>query len=77
MSTLPIATDGVAWSLGRSVCHDREPCKTNREAVWDVDSGGRKEACIRWGAHWRHLANTTEPSVCGSDAPYVKLLCPL
>jgi len=20
------------------------------------------------GAHWRHLANTTEPSVCGSDA---------
>jgi len=23
--------------------------------------------CI-WGAHWRHLANTTEPSVCGSDA---------
>jgi len=21
-----------------------------------------------WGAHWRHLANTTEPSVCGSDA---------
>jgi len=23
--------------------------------------------CI-WGAHWRHLANTTEPSVCGGDA---------
>jgi len=23
--------------------------------------------CI-WGAHWRHLANTTELSVCGSDA---------
>jgi len=21
-----------------------------------------------WGAHWRHLANTTEPSMCGSDA---------
>jgi len=20
-----------------------------------------------WGAHWRHLPNTTEPSVCGSD----------
>jgi len=20
------------------------------------------------GAHWRHLANTTEPSMCGSDA---------
>ena len=23
--------------------------------------------CI-WGAHWRHLANTTETSVCGGDA---------
>jgi len=21
-----------------------------------------------WGAHWRHLANTTKPSVCGGDA---------
>jgi len=30
-------------------------------------------------AHWRHFANTIEPSVCGGDAalPYVKLLSPL
>ena len=21
-----------------------------------------------WGAHWRHLANTIEPSICGGDA---------
>jgi len=21
-----------------------------------------------WGAHWRHLKNTTEPSLCGGDA---------
>ena len=21
-----------------------------------------------WGTHWRHLKNTTEPSMCGSDA---------
>jgi len=35
---------------------------------WDVDSGGLKEACIRWGAHWHHLANTTKPSMCGCDA---------
>jgi len=21
-----------------------------------------------WGAYWRHLANTTEPSMCGGDA---------
>jgi len=33
-----------------------------------LDSGGPKEGHIRWGAHWRNLANTTEPSVCGCDA---------
>jgi len=22
----------------------------------------------RWDAHWHHLANTTEPSLCGDDA---------
>jgi len=26
-----------------------------------------------WGAHCRHLANTTEPSMCAGDAAYVKL----
>jgi len=41
----PIVTDGVAWSVCRSVCHDREPCKngrTDQDAVWVVDSGGPK-----------------------------------
>jgi len=33
-----------------------------------VDSGEPKEACVRWDAHWRHLANTTEPSMYGGDA---------
>jgi len=28
-------------------------------------------------AHWRHLANMTEPSMCGGVRPYVKLLWPL
>jgi len=23
---------------------------------------------LKWGAHWRKLANTTEPSICGGDA---------
>jgi len=31
----------------------------------------------QWGAHWRHLVNTTELSMCGSDAAFVKLLWPL
>jgi len=42
----PIVTDGVAWS----VCHDREPCKsdwTDCDAIWDVDLGGPKEPRIR------------------------------
>jgi len=51
-----------------------------------MDSGGLKEAQVqsyspgganvpKWEAHWRHLANTIEPSICISDAVlYVKLL---
>jgi len=34
-----------------------------------MDSDGIK-ACVSWGAHWRHLANTTEPSMCGGDAAF-------
>ena len=51
----PIDADRVAWSVRRSVyglvCHDRELCKngrTNRDAVWDMDSGGPKEPCFIW-----------------------------
>jgi len=43
----------------------QELCKngwTGRDAVWVVESDGPKDACIRWGTHWHHLANTTEPS---------------
>jgi len=62
----------------------RELCKngwTDRFAVWILESGGSKEAQVQsyspgggnvithhLKAHWRHLANTTEPSVCGRDA---------
>ena len=27
--------------------------------------------CVRWGAHWHHLANTIEPSMCGGDAAFL------
>jgi len=27
-----------------------------------------RHAILYMGAHWRHLANTIEPSVCGGDA---------
>jgi len=38
---LPLQMEGTA----RTVCRDCEPCKngwTNRDIVWDVDSGGPK-----------------------------------
>jgi len=41
------------------------------DAFWEVDSSWSKEAHIRWGAHWRHLANMTEPSMCGRDAAFL------
>jgi len=31
-----------------------------------------KEARIRWGV-WRHLVNTTKPSVCGGDAAFCQI----
>ena len=39
--------------------------------------GCPQEACIRSGAHWSHLANTTEPSIAAAMQPFVKLLWPL
>jgi len=52
----PIATEGIRWSVGpfvcRSVGHDRNPCKsgrTDRDAVWDVDSFGPKDPYNRLG----------------------------
>ena len=41
--------DGPLQSIG-SLCH--ELCKsgwTDRDAVWDMDLGGPKKACVRWG----------------------------
>jgi len=51
---------GHIWRRkGQIVC--RELCKNgwiDPDAIWYVDWGGSKEACIKWGAHWRHTANT-------------------
>jgi len=49
----------------------REPCNKQLkkwDAVWELDSDKSKEAYITWGAQWRNLANTIEPSMCGGDA---------
>jgi len=41
----------------------------DQDAVWDVDSGGSKEALLD-GHHW---ANTIEPSICGDDAVFCQI----
>jgi len=32
---------------------------------------GPRKHVLDGGAHWRHLANTTEPSMCGGDAAFL------
>jgi len=54
---LPILIDRVAWSVGLSVCHTSEPCKTgctDRAAIWFEDLGGPGEPRIRWGSRSPH-----------------------
>jgi len=35
------------------------------------------EACVRWGTHWRHLANRIEQSRWAAMQFFVKILWPL
>jgi len=65
------------WSVGLSVwlsvtivsiCESCKSGWTDRDVVWDVNSGGPNQACGRWSAHWRHFTNTIELSTCGGVA---------
>jgi len=47
--------------------------ETQFNGMW-IAAGPRKHV---WGAHWRNLVNMIEPSICGGNAPVVKLLWPL
>jgi len=61
----------VCRFVGLSASHSSESHKndrTDRNALWDVNSGWPKETCIGWGAHWRHLANIIESSMRDGDA---------
>jgi len=83
----PIVTDRVAWSVSLSVTLV-SPAKTAESiemlfGLWArIGRNKHKFNRIRQvvpmyhhgSAHWRHLANTIEPSVCGGNAAYVKLL---
>ena len=48
-------------------CLTVDVLKASRQGAEPVQCGCRL-ACTRWGAHWRHLANAVEPSVCGGSA---------
>ena len=39
--------------------------------IW-IRVGPRKHV-LGWDAHWRHLANTVEPSMCGGDAAHYQI----
>jgi len=49
----PSATEKVQSNvICLSICHDGEPCKKlNRDAIYEVDSWGHKETCIRQGQY--------------------------
>jgi len=38
-----------------------------------LDSDAPKEACVTWGAHLCHLANTIEPSMCGGYVAFCQI----
>jgi len=73
----PMCTISIVFARWRqrirrlSVVSCTKNCWSDQFTVWVVDSGGLKESQIQSyspGHIWHHLANTTEPSVCGSDA---------
>jgi len=62
-----------AQFLGERTC-PTTLCRELYKNGWTVlgcDLGGPKEACIRWGAHWHHLANTIELFMFGSSAAFL------
>jgi len=75
----PIATDGVARSVGLYVCRSAtivSPVKTAEpiEMPFDIWTRvGPGKHVLDAGVHWRHLANMSEPSMCGGDAALCRI----
>ena len=70
----PIATDGVAWSvcLCLTIVNGAKTTEL-MEMLFGVWTQVGKRKHVRWGAHWRTLANTTELSMWGSDAAFCQI----
>jgi len=75
-----IVTDGVAlWSVGLSVCLSEKivsPVEIAEriEMLFGLRTwvGPRKHVLDK-GAHWRHLANTIEPSIAAAMQPFCQI----
>ena len=70
--TLVLAEWSVGWSVGLPVpvtvvnpTKTAEPIET---PFWVLDSAGPKGSMFSMRCTWRHLAITTEPSMCAGDA---------
>jgi len=63
-----IYRDRVAWSVVMSVTVVSPAIMAEMIKMLFELIGG---PCIRWGAHWRHLANTIEAPMCGGDAAFL------
>ena len=67
--------EGAIWGVGAKRGHPKTRHVSAASTVLEVTQQGQKRygANVDWGvldgyARWRNLANTTEPSICGSDA---------
>ena len=73
----PIVTDRVALSVCLSVCLSvtiMSPAKTAEPietpfGLWT--RVGARNHVLDLSAHWRHLANVIEPTMCGGDAAFL------
>jgi len=68
-STFPISL--ITMNRGRRRTRPDMSCGKCTQSDSAMDRTGTVQMpiwCTRWGAHWRHLENMTELSVCGSDA---------
>ena len=69
----PIVTNLVAWSVGLSVTVAVQKRLNLSRCRLDCGFGWVEESMCYMGAHWRHLANTIEPSLCGYDAALCRI----
>ena len=71
----PTVADRVTWTVCLSVTV-MSPPKTAEpiEMPFGLWTRVGRRKYVLHGAHWRHLANTIEPSLCGGDAVLCRLI---